>query len=75
MRAARFTGGLWVGKFIKTCTYQRILTDAASVAIGEYCSRLCILEGFTGHAEQANIRLRRLGGLEVPFAGAAPART
>jgi sulfopropanediol 3-dehydrogenase len=74
LKAARFTGGLWVGKFIKTCTYQRILTDEASVAIGEYCSRLCILEGFAGHAEQANIRLRRLGGLEIPYAGAAPAR-
>jgi sulfopropanediol 3-dehydrogenase len=61
-KAARYTGGLWVGKFIKTCTYQRILTDEASAMIGEYCSRLCVLEGFYGHAEQANIRVRRYGG-------------
>lgn len=70
--AARFTGGLWVGKFLKTCTYQRILTDEASVLVGEYCSRLCILEGFSGHAEQANIRLRRLGNIDVPYGKAAP---
>ncbi len=57
-RASRYTGGLWVGKFIKTCTYQRI-TEEASVEIGEYCSRLCALEGFAGHKEQADIRLRR----------------
>jgi sulfopropanediol 3-dehydrogenase len=56
---ARFTGGLWVGKFIKTCTYQRVLTDEASVMIGEYCSRLCAIEGFAGHKEQADIRVRR----------------
>ena len=68
---ARFTGGLWVGKFIKTCTYQRVLTDEASAKIGEVCSRLCILEGFTGHAEQANIRVRRYGGRNVPYAQAA----
>lgn len=61
-KAARYTGGLWVGKFIKTCTYQRVLTDEASAMIGEYCSRLCNLEGFYGHAEQANIRVRRYGG-------------
>jgi sulfopropanediol 3-dehydrogenase len=61
-KAARYTGGLWVGKFIKTCTYQRILTDEASAMIGEYCSRLCVLEGFYAHAEQANIRVRRYGG-------------
>ncbi|MCJ8331130.1 MAG: histidinol dehydrogenase, partial [Lentisphaeria bacterium] len=60
-KAGRYTGGLWVGKFIKTHSYQRVTTDEASVAIGEYCSRLCILEGFAGHAEQANIRLRRYG--------------
>jgi len=71
-RAARFTGGLWVGKFLKTCTYQRILTDEASVLVGEYCSRLCILEGLSGHAEQANIRLRRLGNIDVPYGKAAP---
>ena len=57
-KAARYTGGLWVGKFIKTCTYQKI-TEAASVQVGEYCSRLCDLEGFMGHKEQADIRLRR----------------
>jgi len=68
---ARFTGGLWVGKFLKTCTYQRIMTDEASTTIGEYCSRLCLLEGFVGHAEQANIRLRRYGGKNVPYATAA----
>lgn len=56
---ARFTGGLWVGKFIKTCTYQRVLTDEASVLVGEYCSRLCAVEGFAGHKEQADIRVRR----------------
>ena len=60
-RAARYTGGLWVGKFIKTHTYQRVLTDEASTAIGAYCSRLCLLEGFVGHAEQANVRVRRYG--------------
>ena len=64
-RAARYTGGLWVGKFMKTCTYQRILTDEASALVGEYCSRLCAIEGFAGHGEQANIRVRRYGGREV----------
>ena len=68
---ARFTGGLWVGKFMKTCTYQKVLTDEASAKIGEVCSRLCILEGFSGHAEQANIRVRRYGGRNVPYAQAA----
>lgn len=58
-KAARYTGGLWVGKFIKTCTYQRVLTPEASRFIGEYCSRLCALEGFLGHKEQADIRIRR----------------
>ena len=61
-RAARYTGGLWVGKFMKTCTYQRITSQAASVQVGEYCSRLCELEGFAGHKEQADIRLRRWSG-------------
>jgi sulfopropanediol 3-dehydrogenase len=70
-KAARYTGGLWVGKFMKTCTYQRVLTDEASTMIGEYCSRLCVLEGFLGHAEQANIRVRRYGGRNVPYAQAA----
>ncbi len=68
---ARFTGGLWVGKFLKTCTYQKVLTDQASAMIGEYCSRLCILEGFSGHAEQANIRVRRYGGRNIAYAQAA----
>ena len=70
-KAARYTGGLWVGKFIKTCTYQKVLTDEASAMIGEYCSRLCVLEGFLAHAEQANIRLRRYGGRDVAYAAAA----
>ena len=60
-KAARYTGGLWVGKFIKTCTYQRV-TEEASVHVGEYCSRLCAIEGFMGHKEQADIRLRRYSG-------------
>jgi sulfopropanediol 3-dehydrogenase len=70
-KAARYTGGLWVGKFLKTCTYQKVLTDEASAMIGEYCSRLCILEGFSGHAEQANVRVRRYGGRNVAYAQAA----
>jgi len=70
-KAARYTGGLWVGKFLKTCTYQKVLTDEASTLVGEYCSRLCVLEGFLGHAEQANIRLRRYGGRNVAYATAA----
>jgi len=61
-RSARYTGGLWVGKFLKTCTYQRVTTDAASVLVGEYCSRLCHMENFIGHGEQANLRVRRYGG-------------
>jgi sulfopropanediol 3-dehydrogenase len=59
LKAARYTGGLWVGKFIKTCTYQKVLTDEATVKVGEYCSRLCQLEGFAGHQEQADLRVRR----------------
>ncbi|WP_256579061.1 histidinol dehydrogenase [Pseudomonas sp. VI4.1] len=70
-KAARYTGGLWVGKFIKTCTYQKVMTDEASALIGEYCSRLCALEGFAGHGEQANIRVRRYGRKDVPYAGIA----
>lgn len=70
-KAARYTGGLWVGKFIKTCTYQKVLTDEAAALIGEYCSRLCVLEGFYGHAEQANIRVRRYGGRNIGYAKAA----
>ena len=57
-RAARYTGGLWVGKFIKTCTYQRV-APSASATIGEYCSRLCALEGFAGHKAQADLRVVR----------------
>ena len=70
-KAARYTGGLWVGKFLKTCTYQKVLTDEASALVGEYCSRLCALEGFAGHGEQANLRVRRFGGRDVPYAGKA----
>jgi sulfopropanediol 3-dehydrogenase len=70
-KAARYTGGLWVGKFLKTCTYQKVLTDQASAMIGEVCSRLCMLEGFSAHAEQANVRVRRYGGRNVPYAQAA----
>ncbi len=61
MKAARYTGGLWVGKFLKTCTYQRVLTDEASALIGEYCSRLCAIENFAAHKEQADLRVRRYG--------------
>jgi len=70
-KAARYTGGLWVGKFIKTCTYQKVLTDNASALVGEYCSRLCALEGFTGHGEQANLRVRRYGGRNIPYGARA----
>jgi sulfopropanediol 3-dehydrogenase len=69
--ASRYTGGLWVGKFLKTCTYQKILTDEASSMVGEYCSRLCALEGFAGHGEQANVRIRRYGGRNIkPYSSA-----
>lgn len=67
---ARYTGGLWVGKFLKTCTFQKVLTDEATTKIGEYCSRLCALEGFYGHGEQANIRVRKFSDKEVPYASA-----
>ena len=70
-KAGRYTGGLWVGKFLKTHSYQKITTDEAAVKIGRYCSRLCILESFVGHAEQANIRVRRYGGEDVPYGKAA----
>lgn len=70
-KAGRYTGGLWVGKFLKTHSYQRILTDEAAVKIGEYGSRLCILEGFVGHAEQCNIRVRRYGGKNIKYGSAA----
>ena len=60
-RNARYTGGLWVGKFLKTCTYQKVLSDEASAMLGEVCSRLCHMENFAGHGEQANIRVRRYG--------------
>ena len=70
-KAGRYTGGLWVGKFLKTHSYQKILTDEAATKVGEYCSRLCMLEGFAGHAEQANIRVRRYGGKNVPYGTAA----
>jgi sulfopropanediol 3-dehydrogenase len=64
---ARYTGGLWVGKFLKTCTYQRVLTDEASAMIGEYCSRLCHMENFAGHGEQANLRVRKYGKRDVAW--------
>lgn len=70
-KAGRYTGGLWVGKFLKTHSYQRVTTDAAAAMIGEYGSRLCMLEGFVGHAEQCNIRVRRYGGRNVPYGMAA----
>jgi len=70
-KAGRYTGGLWVGKFLKTHSYQRITTDAAAAMVGEYGSRLCMLEGFVGHAEQCNIRVRRYGGRNVPYGVAA----
>ena len=70
-KAGRYTGGLWVGKFLKTHSYQRVTTDAAAAMIGEYGSRLSMLEGFVGHAEQCNIRVRRYGGRNVPYGVAA----
>ena len=71
---ARYTGGLWVGKFLKTCTYQKVMTDEASARVGEYCSRLCHMENFAGHGEQANIRVRRYGQrAEVPWYQPVPA--
>ncbi|MER1966376.1 histidinol dehydrogenase [Castellaniella sp. GW247-6E4] len=73
-RAARYTGGLWVGKFLKTCTYQRVDTDEASVRLGEICSRLCHMENFVAHGEQANLRVRRYGGNpDLPWYQPAPA--
>lgn len=71
-KAGRYTGGLWVGKFLKTHSYQRVTTDAAAAEIGAYCSRLCLLEGFVGHAEQANLRVRRYSGANIPYGEAAP---
>ena len=73
-KAGRYTGGLWVGKYLKTHSYQKVLTDEAATLIGEYGSRLCMLEGFVGHAEQCNVRVRRYGGLNVPYGAAAPYR-
>jgi len=73
-KAGRYTGGLWVGKFLKTHSYQKVLTDEAATMIGEYGSRLCMLEGFVGHAEQCNIRVRRYGGINIPYGEAAPYR-
>ena len=70
-KAGRYTGGLWVGKFLKTHSYQKILTDEAAAMVGEYGSRLCMLEGFVGHAEQCNVRVRRYGGRNVPYGAAA----
>lgn len=73
-KAGRYTGGLWVGKFLKTHSYQRVLTDEAATLVGEYGSRLCMLEGFVGHAEQCNVRVRRYGGVNVPYGEGAPYR-
>ena len=74
-KAARYTGGLWVGKFLKTCTYQRVLTDEASALMGEVCSRLCHMENFAGHGEQANLRVRRYGTRgDVPWYQPVPAK-
>ena len=66
-KAGRYTGGLWVGKYLKTHSYQRVTSDEAAASIGAYCSRLCLLEGFVGHAEQANLRVRRYGKQEVGY--------
>ena len=73
-KAGRYTGGLWVGKFLKTHSYQKILTDEAAAMVGEYGSRLCLLEGFVGHAEQCNVRVRRYGGRNVGYGQAADRR-
>ena len=73
-KAGRYTGGLWVGKFLKTHSYQKVLTDEAAAEIGAYGSRLCMLEGFVGHAEQCNLRVRRYGGINVPYGEGAPAK-
>ncbi|NDW54626.1 histidinol dehydrogenase [Aliiroseovarius sp. PrR006] len=73
-KAGRYTGGLWVGKFLKTHSYQKVTTDEAATLIGEYGSRLCLLEGFVGHAEQCNVRVRRYGGINVPYGEGAPYR-
>lgn len=70
-KAGRYTGGLWVGKFLKTHSYQRVTTDKAAAEIGAYCSRLSMLEGFVGHAEQANLRVRRYGNRDVAYGEAA----
>lgn len=70
-KAGRYTGGLWVGKFLKTHSYQRITTDEAAAMVGEYGSRLCMLEGFVGHAEQCNVRVRRYGGRNIEYGKAA----
>jgi len=73
-KAGRYTGGLWVGKYLKTHSYQKITSDEAAAEIGAYGSRLCMLEGFVGHAEQCNLRVRRYGGVNVPYGEGAPAR-
>ena len=73
-KAGRYTGGLWVGKYLKTHSYQKVTTDEAAAMIGEYGSRLCMLEGFVGHAEQCNVRIRRYGGVNVPYGEGAPHR-
>ena len=71
-RAGRYTGGLWVGKYLKTHSYQKVLTDTAAAEIGSYGSRLCLLEGFVGHAEQCNLRVRRYAGVNVAYGAGVP---
>jgi sulfopropanediol 3-dehydrogenase len=73
-KAGRYTGGLWVGKYLKTHSYQKITTDEAAAEMGAFGSRLCMLEGFVGHAEQCNVRVRRYGGVNVPYGEGAPVR-
>ena len=73
-KAGRYTGGLWVGKFLKTHTYQKVVTDKAAALVGEYGSRLSMLEGFVGHAEQCNLRVRRYGGRNIPYGASAKAK-
>jgi len=73
-KAGRYTGGLWVGTFLKTRSYQKVTTDAAATEIGADGSRLCMLERFVGHAEQCSLRVRRYGGVNVPYGTGRPAR-
>lgn len=74
-KAGRYTGGLWVGKFLKTHSYQKITTDSAAAEIGACDSRLCLAEDFVGHAGQCNMRVRRYGGENVGYGEPASGRT